>query len=454
MKQTSSLTTAYVRDAGGNVMSVYTMPTSGALVQSETDIYGSSRLGMTTQHLNPDTTVAYLNEFDSLRKIIFTRGEKLFELTNHLGNVLVTVDDRRIQKDANSDGNVDSYAANITTANDYYPGGMLQPGRGFNGQNLINGFNGKRYDNEVNGVGGFQDYGLRMYDPRRVQFSSADPLTKKYPYYSPYQFAGNNPIRYIDLDGAEPANNPTTPGASEKEAMSVVQGIETMTARNDAQFNFFSSGSWRSSDQDIKGTYSCGTCGGYVTDTKGDPNNRFNMYVHNGATLNVDESQAAHFNNYEAFVVHRLTTNFASGEGAQNYNFPTNGIISSKFLNSDILKSALSDFNTGKLGPGKSAQYSFGAKELASDLLKTGTLSSITGFVGSGTIMMVPNKEGVKITIFNVTSLTSGDLFKNPSNDANWPKSYVRDPNKTTPYGNISETFNLFLPWGSPLLSK
>ncbi|GAA4843355.1 hypothetical protein GCM10023331_30420 [Algivirga pacifica] len=30
-----------------------------------------------------------------------------------------------------------------------------------------------------------------------------DPLTKEYPWYTPYQFAGNKPIRFIDLDGAE-----------------------------------------------------------------------------------------------------------------------------------------------------------------------------------------------------------------------------------------------------------
>ncbi len=30
-----------------------------------------------------------------------------------------------------------------------------------------------------------------------------DPLTKEYPWYTPYQFAGNNPIRFVDVDGLE-----------------------------------------------------------------------------------------------------------------------------------------------------------------------------------------------------------------------------------------------------------
>jgi hypothetical protein len=32
---------------------------------------------------------------------------------------------------------------------------------------------------------------------------SVDPLTKSYPWYTPYQFAGNKPIAAIDLDGLE-----------------------------------------------------------------------------------------------------------------------------------------------------------------------------------------------------------------------------------------------------------
>ena len=77
---------------------------------------------------------------------------------------------------------------------------MLEPGRTYGSLGRY-GFNGKENDNEVTG---WQDYGFREYDERIVRFNSIDPLTKQYPYYSPYQFAGNNPIANIDLDGAEP----------------------------------------------------------------------------------------------------------------------------------------------------------------------------------------------------------------------------------------------------------
>ncbi len=65
------------------------------------------------------------------------------------------------------------------------------------------GFNGKEEDDEVKGNGNQQDYGMRIYDPRVGKFLSVDPLTNDYPWYSPYQFAGNKPIWAIDLDGAE-----------------------------------------------------------------------------------------------------------------------------------------------------------------------------------------------------------------------------------------------------------
>jgi len=44
---------------------------------------------------------------------------------------------------------------------------------------------------------------MRIYDPRVGRFLSVDPLKKSFPYYTPYQFAGNKPIWATDLDGAE-----------------------------------------------------------------------------------------------------------------------------------------------------------------------------------------------------------------------------------------------------------
>jgi hypothetical protein len=47
------------------------------------------------------------------------------------------------------------------------------------------------------------DYGFRIYNPAIARFLSVDPLARSYPWYTPYQFAGNKPTIAIDIDGLE-----------------------------------------------------------------------------------------------------------------------------------------------------------------------------------------------------------------------------------------------------------
>jgi len=77
------------------------------------------------------------------------------------------------------------------------------PGRTFTTTAYRYGFNGKEKDNETYGNGNIYDYGFRIYNPRLGRFLSVDPLSESYPWYTPYQFAGNKPIIAIDLDGLE-----------------------------------------------------------------------------------------------------------------------------------------------------------------------------------------------------------------------------------------------------------
>ncbi|GAA4843370.1 RHS repeat-associated core domain-containing protein [Algivirga pacifica] len=65
------------------------------------------------------------------------------------------------------------------------------------------GFNGKENDKDFGNAQLIQDYGFRLYNPGIGRFLSVDPLTKEYPWYTPYQFAGNTPVQAIDLDGLE-----------------------------------------------------------------------------------------------------------------------------------------------------------------------------------------------------------------------------------------------------------
>ncbi len=65
------------------------------------------------------------------------------------------------------------------------------------------GFNGKEMNKEMQGSEINYDYGFRIYNPILGRFLSVDPLTASYPWYTAYQFAGNDPIRNIDIDGLE-----------------------------------------------------------------------------------------------------------------------------------------------------------------------------------------------------------------------------------------------------------
>jgi RHS repeat-associated protein len=203
--------TYYVRDAQGNIMATYEVKNKKLYLQ-EQEIYGSSRLGIRRQALPinvPGQGLTNTIDWQNIRAVTLTedstiRGSKQYELSNHLGNVLATISDRRMQTSSPPTDGSSGITADLISATDYYAFGMEMPGRKFSSDKYKFGFNGKLKDDEVYGEGNFQDYGFRMYDTRVARFISVDPLTKKYPWYTPYQFAGNMPISAVDLDGMEP----------------------------------------------------------------------------------------------------------------------------------------------------------------------------------------------------------------------------------------------------------
>ncbi len=97
------------------------------------------------------------------------------------------------------------FTGEVLSANDYYAFGSTMPGRSFTSGNRYRyTFNGKESDPETVGTGGgTQDYGMRIYNPALGRFLSVDPLGKDYSYKSPYDYAENDVIRSIDLDGEE-----------------------------------------------------------------------------------------------------------------------------------------------------------------------------------------------------------------------------------------------------------
>ena len=192
------------------------------LTLDELHIYGSSRHGIhkpekrvvrktyVLEEIESDGTFDYGTAQDSTIATIsykaFTRKltYKQYELSNHLGNVLATILDRKTPQ-IGSD-TVLYYDADVSTAGMYYAFGSAMSDLAYkhiSGTDTAKyryGFNNQEKDNEL---GDYYAFEYRVHDARLGRFLSIDPLSKKFPFYSVYQFASNSPIVAQDLEGLE-----------------------------------------------------------------------------------------------------------------------------------------------------------------------------------------------------------------------------------------------------------
>ncbi|MCC5945521.1 MAG: hypothetical protein JJT94_11350, partial [Bernardetiaceae bacterium] len=167
--------THYLRDATGNVLATYEDESL-----SEWTVYGSSRLGVVRGE-NP--------------KKRRTLGKKFFELSNHLGNVLVVVSD-------NKEGSVstNSYITRAVSETDYYAFGMAMGERmvaldvyrfGFNTQEKTPEIAPDTYTAE-----------FWQYDSRVARRWNVDPVFVE--WENSYAVNRNNPIGFADPAGDVP----------------------------------------------------------------------------------------------------------------------------------------------------------------------------------------------------------------------------------------------------------
>jgi RHS repeat-associated protein len=156
-----------------------------------------------------DVVTDYMDGFEykdgMLEKIYHTEGyverkadgtfQYNYTLKDHLGNTRVTF------ADLNNSGTIDPNTE-INQINHYAPFGMNLEGN-WNGasadaKNKYQ-YNGKELQSDF-GLN-WNDYGARNYDAERGQWTGIDPLADTYKRWSPYNYAMNNPIRFVDPDG-------------------------------------------------------------------------------------------------------------------------------------------------------------------------------------------------------------------------------------------------------------
>jgi RHS repeat-associated protein len=120
-----------------------------------------------------------------------------YQYKDHLGNI------RLAYEDLDGNGSIDP-VTEIKEENHYYPFGLKH--RGYNnlivGRNHQYGFGGKEEQDELGLV--WIDITARNYDASLGRWMNIDPLAEEMRRHSPYNYAFDNPIYFIDSDGMKP----------------------------------------------------------------------------------------------------------------------------------------------------------------------------------------------------------------------------------------------------------
>ena len=121
----------------------------------------------------------------------YKKDQYIYQYKDQLGNA-------RVSFGRNSAGVLE-----IVDNNDYYPFGMnhLKTGTAFFGAGSYKNY---KYNGKELQETGMYDYGARFYMPDIGRWGVVDPLAEKMTRHSPYNYAFNNPLRFIDPDGRKP----------------------------------------------------------------------------------------------------------------------------------------------------------------------------------------------------------------------------------------------------------
>ena len=180
----------------------------------------SSRETITTDYLGSfqyfNNNLKHIPHAEGYVNVVNGKFKHVFNFTDHLGNI------RLSYSDANRDNLITQ--DEILEENNFYPFGLKHTAYNTNERQYINNdqinelililfprftgdgrynykYNGKEYQDEL-GLN-FYDYGARNYDPAIGRWMNIDPLAENSRRWTPYNYAYNNPIYFVDPDGMQ-----------------------------------------------------------------------------------------------------------------------------------------------------------------------------------------------------------------------------------------------------------
>ncbi|MDC8002502.1 DUF6443 domain-containing protein [Aureisphaera galaxeae] len=197
----------YVYDANGTKMSktlvdngIITTQYAGGFIYN--DQSGVSTLQFITQpegYVAPTPVVSPTGG-----ETTYSQFKYAYQYKDHLGNVRLSyIDD-------NTDGSIDP-ANEIIEESNYFPFGLRHWGYNDSQNGLGNSFaqqrkfGGKEFQEELDLD--WYDIAARNYDPALGRWMNIDPLAEEMRRHSPYNYAFDNPIYFMDPDGMAPLGN-------------------------------------------------------------------------------------------------------------------------------------------------------------------------------------------------------------------------------------------------------
>ncbi|CAM1363496.1 exported hypothetical protein [Tenacibaculum litoreum] len=359
----------------------------------------------------------------------------VYQYKDHLGNVKLSYIDN------NNDG-VITPSTEIIEENNYYPFGLKHKGYNGNISSIGNsvaqkfGFGGKELNQEL-GLE-WMDFGARNYDAALGRWMSLDPLAEKMRSYSPFNYAFNNPIFFIDPDGMAPKGpgDPVTHQIKKGETLSDISKRYGVTMSDLQRLNHI-----KEIDKIYAGQYlkvnpemdfTDNPYGGYRN-----PNNSV------GNVVNLDD-------------IYKVGSDFVFGKGNEN-----TVIAGGKALD-DIKKWAPVEeriwngiydiFRDGKVEPGERYVYSYSPGNIKNWLKnnwnKPSNWNSPVHVIGSMSISVRVNADGESITISVYDSKTLKSLSDNKVSGKN---NKIRTNDGSS--NSLKNTYQRYM-WSRSLPSK